>query len=79
MTGHITRYDLMPIPPVPEHTEYFEAGVVGFGVEYRLLNDAIAAASEVVTETAHSGPLFKAACSTACSSTAGPRTCADDI
>ena len=49
MTGHITRYDLMPIPPVPEHTEYFEAGVVGFGVEYRLLNDAIAAASEVVT------------------------------
>jgi len=48
MTSHITRYDLMPIPPVPEQTEYFEAGVVAFGVEYRLLNDAIAAASAVV-------------------------------
>jgi hypothetical protein len=47
MTSHITRYELMPIPPVPEHTETFEAGVVAFGVEYRLLNDAIAAASEV--------------------------------
>jgi len=49
MTSHITRYELMPIPPVPEHTEYFDAGVVAFGVEYRLLNDAIAVASEVVT------------------------------
>jgi hypothetical protein len=47
MTSHITRYELMPIPPVPEHTETFEAGVVAFGVEYRLLNDAIAAASDV--------------------------------
>ena len=48
MTSHITRYDLMPIPPVAQQTEYFEAGVVAFGVEYRLLNDAIAAASAVV-------------------------------
>jgi hypothetical protein len=47
MTNHITRYELMPIPPVEEHTEYFDAGVVSFGVEYRLLNDAIAAASEI--------------------------------
>ena len=47
MTSHITRYELMPIPPVAEHTETFDAGVVAFGVEYRLLNDAIAAASEV--------------------------------
>jgi hypothetical protein len=47
MTGHITRYDLMPIPPVEEHTELFEAGAVSFGVEYRLLDDAIAAASAV--------------------------------
>jgi len=47
MTGHITQYELMPIPPVPEHTECFDAGVVAFGVEYRLLNDAIAAASAV--------------------------------
>jgi hypothetical protein len=53
MTGPITRYDQMPIPPVEEHTEYFDAGVVRFGVEYRLLNDAIAAAS--ATEGAGGG------------------------
>jgi hypothetical protein len=45
--SHITRYDLMPIPPVPEQTEYFVAGAVTFGVEYRLLTDAIAAASDI--------------------------------
>jgi hypothetical protein len=45
MGDHITRYDLMPIPPVDAHTEYFDAGAVRFGVEYRLLNDAIAAAA----------------------------------
>jgi len=45
--SHITRYDLMPIPPVEAQTEYFEAGAVAFGVEYRLLTDAIAAASAV--------------------------------
>jgi hypothetical protein len=43
--SHITRYDKMPIPPVAEQTEYFEAGPITFGVEYRLLTDAIAAAS----------------------------------
>lgn len=47
MASHITRYDLMPIPPVEEHTEWFEAGVVRIGVEYRVLDDAIAAASQV--------------------------------
>jgi hypothetical protein len=47
MSDHITRYDLMPIPPVDTQTEYFDAGAVRFGVEYRLLNDAIAAASEI--------------------------------
>jgi hypothetical protein len=47
MTDHITRYELMPIPPVEEHTELFDAGVVSFGVEYRLLTDAIAAASAI--------------------------------
>jgi len=45
--SHITRYDVMPIPPIAEHTEYFEAGAVRIGVEYRLLNDAIAAATTV--------------------------------
>ena len=43
--SHITRYDLMPIPPLEAQTEYFEAGALTFGVEYRLLNDAIAAAA----------------------------------
>jgi hypothetical protein len=41
--SHITRYSLMPIPPVEANTEYFDAGPVRIGVEYRLLNDAIAA------------------------------------
>jgi hypothetical protein len=41
--SHITRYSLMPIPPVDANTEYFDAGPVRIGVEYRLLNDAIAA------------------------------------
>ena len=48
MPDHITRYDLMPIPPLESQTEYFEAGAVTFGVEYRLLTDAIAAASAVL-------------------------------
>ena len=41
--SHITRYSSMPIPPVEANTEYFDAGPVRIGVEYRLLNDAIAA------------------------------------
>jgi hypothetical protein len=48
MKSHITRYDLMPIPAVAAQTEYFDAGAVTIGVEYRLLNDAIAAASAAV-------------------------------
>ncbi len=40
----ITRYDVMPIAPVEAHTERFEAGPISIGVEYRLLDDAIAAA-----------------------------------
>jgi len=47
MKSHITRYDLMPIPAVETQTEYFDAGAIAIGVEYRLLNDAIAAASAV--------------------------------
>ena len=41
----VTHYDAMPIPPVTEHTTYFDAGTIRIGVEYRLLDDAIAAAS----------------------------------
>jgi len=37
----------MPIPPVEARTEWFDAGVLRFGVEYRLVNDAITAASEM--------------------------------
>jgi hypothetical protein len=44
---HVTRYSVMPIPPVEGQTQYFEAGAVVIGVEYRLLNDAIAAAADV--------------------------------
>ena len=46
--SHITRYKVMPIPPVEKQTTWIEAGPVKFGIEYRLLNDAIAAAAVVV-------------------------------
>jgi hypothetical protein len=49
----ITRYTQMPIPPVDAHTEYFEAGPVSIGVEYRLLDDAIAAAHQLDTAEGH--------------------------
>lgn len=47
MNEHITRYDKMPIPPVASQTTWFEAGPVRVGVEYRLLNDAIAGAADI--------------------------------
>lgn len=43
----VTHYDAMPIPPVEEHTLYFDAGAIRIGVEYRLLDDAITAASAI--------------------------------
>lgn len=46
-SDHVTRYDLMPIAPIEAHTSWFDAGRVRIGVEYRLLNQAIAAASTV--------------------------------
>lgn len=45
--SHVTRYSVMPIPPVEAHTTWFEAGCVRIGVEYRLLTDAIAAAASL--------------------------------
>ncbi len=48
MNDHITRYDRMPIPPVEAQTTWFELGAVRIGVEYRLLNEAIAGASATV-------------------------------
>lgn len=47
----VTHYDQMPIPPVESQTTYFEAGVITFGVEFRLLDDAIAAASATENAT----------------------------
>jgi hypothetical protein len=42
--SHVTRYTTMPIPPVEANTEYFDAPPLRIGVEFRVLNDAIAAA-----------------------------------
>lgn len=41
MTSHAERQTLMPIPPVEQHTTYFEAGAITIGVEYRVLTDEI--------------------------------------
>ena len=52
MSDHITRYDKMPIPPIPEHTEYFDAGVIRIGVEFRVLTDDVVAAIRATLEGA---------------------------
>jgi len=44
----VTKYDIMPIPPIEAHSTRFEAGPVEIWVEYRLLDDAIAAAHTVL-------------------------------
>lgn len=41
MAHHAKRYKLMPIPPIDQHTRFFEAGPITIGVEYRLLNNDI--------------------------------------
>ncbi|MEE3328719.1 MAG: hypothetical protein VX252_15375 [Myxococcota bacterium] len=41
----VTHYNVMPIAPLDEQILYFNAGAIRIGVEYRLLDDAIAAAS----------------------------------
>ena len=45
MSSHITRYSVMPIPPVEAHTTFVAAGAVRFGVEFRELTDAVAASA----------------------------------
>ena len=35
------RYSGDPIPPIPEHTTWIDAGGLRFGIEFRVLNDAI--------------------------------------
>jgi len=46
----VTKYDIMPIPPIEAHSRRFEIGPISIWVEYRLLDDAIAAA-HTVTES----------------------------
>jgi len=36
-----TRYDVMPIPPVPAHTRTVQAGALSIGVEFRQVDAAI--------------------------------------
>ena len=38
----VTKYDIMPIPPIEAQSERFEIGPISIWVEYRLLDDAIA-------------------------------------
>jgi len=52
MGDHITRYDKMPIPPIAAHTDYFEAGAVRIGVEYRVLTPELVASIRATLETA---------------------------
>lgn len=48
MVDFITRYDRMPIPPDDGRTQYFDAGAIRIGVEFRILTD------ELVAEIRHS-------------------------
>lgn len=50
MSG-VTRYDVMPIPHIDEQTTYVDAGALTFGIEYRLLDEAIAAAATLEKAT----------------------------
>jgi len=36
-----TRYDVGPLPYIPEHTTYFPAGAITLAVEYREIDDAL--------------------------------------
>jgi hypothetical protein len=59
--GHVTKYDRMPIPPVEAQTEWFEAGPVAIGVEYRRLTDAIAAGAVLAGAEGDAGSAAAAA------------------
>jgi hypothetical protein len=43
----VTKYDIMPIPPLADQSHRFEMGPVSVWVEYRLLDDVIAEAHTV--------------------------------
>jgi len=55
MPSHITSYSVMPIPPVAANTHWFDAGALRIGVQYRLLDDAIAAAADAQLAAASGG------------------------
>ncbi len=55
MGDHITRYDRMPIPAQDANTEYFDAGNIRIGVEYRVLTDAVVAVARMNLMVAASG------------------------
>lgn len=55
----VTKYDIMPIPPVEAQSQLFDVGPISIWVEYRLLDDAIAAA-HVVNESYEVGDLGSA-------------------
>ena len=52
----VTKYDIMPIPPVEAQSRKFDAGPVTIWVEYRLLDDAIAAAPALLEALAATAP-----------------------
>src|SRR3954466_1923010 len=52
MGDHITRYDRMPIPPVDANPQYFQAGAVRIGVEFRVLSDDVVAQIRGTLESA---------------------------
>jgi hypothetical protein len=41
MADHITRYASMPIPGIDSQTEFFNAGAITIGVEFRFLTEAV--------------------------------------
>ncbi len=52
---HVTSYSVMPIPPIEANTRWIEAGALRIGVQYRLLDDAIAAAADARLAAASGG------------------------
>ena len=59
MDSHITRYDKMPIPATEARTEYFTAGNIRIGVEYRNLTDDVVAAVRHTLESAGGSDIGK--------------------
>jgi hypothetical protein len=44
--AHVTKYDRMPLPPIEARTTWFEEGPLAIGVEYREVDEALAAAAQ---------------------------------